>query len=196
MDKGADAVAAQLPARDLRSRSALVGGVFDLGGVGCRRPASQQLQCILGTRARLGGVGEEGKPVVGDGVHAIEAEAERTDDGMVLGDHRCGRSTGRAGSAARGTLSAIGDSHPDAAYIAVMARQRWSDLHPRLRQAVVLAGAVEAALKIAALIDLAQRPAGDVRGSKAAWAVAITVVNAAGAVPVVYFLRGRSRRAR
>jgi hypothetical protein len=72
-----------------------------------------------------------------------------------------------------------------------MDKRRWSDLNPRLRQAVMLAGAVEAGLKIAALIDLARRPAGSVRGSKAAWAAAITVVNAAGAVPIVYFLRGR-----
>ena len=55
----------------------------------------------------------------------------------------------------------------------------------------MVGGAVEAALKIAALIDLAQRPAPQVRGSKAAWAAAITVVNAAGAVPLAYFLRGR-----
>ena len=55
----------------------------------------------------------------------------------------------------------------------------------------MVAGAVEAGLKIAALIDLVQRPGRQVRGSKAAWAAAITVVNAAGAVPVAYFLRGR-----
>jgi hypothetical protein len=72
-----------------------------------------------------------------------------------------------------------------------MARKRWDDLDPRLRQALMLAGAVEAGLKIAALIDLAPRPAAEVRGSKAAWAAAITVVNAAGAVPLAYFLRGR-----
>lgn len=72
-----------------------------------------------------------------------------------------------------------------------MARKRWDDVDPRLRQALMLAGAVEAGLKIAALIDLAQRPAADVRGSKAVWAAAITVVNAAGAVPLAYFLRGR-----
>jgi hypothetical protein len=72
-----------------------------------------------------------------------------------------------------------------------MEKRRWSDLDPRLRQAMLLAGAVEAGLKIAALIDLAQRPARRVRGSKAGWAVAITVVNAAGAVPIAYFLRGR-----
>ena len=65
---------------------------------------------------------------------------------------------------------------------------RWSDLDPRLRRAMLLAGAVEAGLKIAALIDVAQRPARRVRGSKARWAAAITLVNAAGAVPIVYFL--------
>ena len=72
-----------------------------------------------------------------------------------------------------------------------MAKRRWSDLNPRVRQGLMVGGAVEAALKIAALIDLAQRPAPQVRGSKAAWAAAITVVNAAGAVPLAYFLRGR-----
>jgi len=72
-----------------------------------------------------------------------------------------------------------------------MDKRRWSDLDPRLRRAMLLAGAVEAGLKLAALIDLARRPARRVRGSKLGWAVAITVVNAAGAVPIVYFLRGR-----
>lgn len=72
-----------------------------------------------------------------------------------------------------------------------MAGKRWSDLDPRVRRTVTVVGAVEAGLKIAALIDLARRPARKVRGSKAWWAVAITLVNSAGAVPVVYFLRGR-----
>jgi hypothetical protein len=72
-----------------------------------------------------------------------------------------------------------------------MDTRRWNDLDPRLRQAILLAGAVEAGLKIAALIDLARRPAGGVRGSKAGWAAAIIVVNAVGAVPIAYFLRGR-----
>lgn len=56
---------------------------------------------------------------------------------------------------------------------------------------MLLAGAVEAGLKIAALIDLAQRPAQRLRGSKVWWAAAIVMVNAAGAVPIAYFLRGR-----
>jgi hypothetical protein len=72
-----------------------------------------------------------------------------------------------------------------------MATRRWSELDPRVRQAIMLAGAVEAELKIAALIDLAQRPARQVRGSKARWAAAITFVNSAGAVPIAYLLRGR-----
>ena len=72
-----------------------------------------------------------------------------------------------------------------------MARKRWSSLSPRRRRAIMVAGAVEAVLKVAALIDLAQRPAWEVRGSKARWAAAITFVNSAGAVPVAYFLRGR-----
>ena len=72
-----------------------------------------------------------------------------------------------------------------------MGRRRWSDLDPKVRRVVAIAGVVEAGLKIAALIDLARRPARDVRGSKAVWAAAIALVNAAGAVPIAYFLRGR-----
>jgi hypothetical protein len=72
-----------------------------------------------------------------------------------------------------------------------MPSRRWNDLDPRIRLAVRLVAAVEAGLKIAALIDLARRPAAQVRGSKRWWALAITLVNSAGAVPLVYFLRGR-----
>ena len=56
---------------------------------------------------------------------------------------------------------------------------------------VVVAGSVEAALKVAALVDLARRPAEQVRGPKWRWALAITVVNAFGAVPLAYFRWGR-----
>lgn len=71
-----------------------------------------------------------------------------------------------------------------------VAKTRWSELDPRLRQTILLGGAFEAGLKIAALIDLAQRPRRDIRGSKAAWAVALVLVNSGGVVPVVYMLRG------
>ena len=72
-----------------------------------------------------------------------------------------------------------------------MVNRRWSDLDPRFRQTLMLVGAVDAGLRIAALIDLARRPARQVRGSKRWWAVAIALMNSAGAVPIAYFLRGR-----
>jgi hypothetical protein len=69
--------------------------------------------------------------------------------------------------------------------------RRWSDLSPRSRRLIVVGATVEALVKLAALVDLAQRPARQVRGAKAAWATAIVVVNAAGAVPLAYFRYGR-----
>jgi hypothetical protein len=58
----------------------------------------------------------------------------------------------------------------------------------------VVAGAIEGSLKIAALIDLARRPASEIRGSKPRWAAALVLVNSVGAVPIAYFARGRRRR--
>jgi hypothetical protein len=72
-----------------------------------------------------------------------------------------------------------------------MARMQWNDLDPRARQAIITVGAVEAGLKLGALLDLARRPAGDIRGSKPAWALALVLVNSVGVLPVVYFLAGR-----
>ena len=74
-----------------------------------------------------------------------------------------------------------------------MARSRWSDLDLRLRCFILIGATVEGGLKIAALIDLARRPARDVRGSKPLWAAAITVINSAGAVPIGYWVYGRRR---
>jgi hypothetical protein len=73
----------------------------------------------------------------------------------------------------------------------VTARKKWSDLSPRARRFVVVAGAVDGALKIAALVDLARRPASGVRGSKLAWLVSVSLVNSLGVLPIVYFFRGR-----
>jgi hypothetical protein len=72
-----------------------------------------------------------------------------------------------------------------------MTTRRWSDLDPRTQQAIMLATGLDAGLKAAALIDLARRPASEVRGSKARWAAVIAVVNSVGVIPVVYFLYGR-----
>lgn len=72
-----------------------------------------------------------------------------------------------------------------------MARKKWNELSPRSRQLIVAGAVFESGLKIAALIDLARRPAAEVRGPKPAWALAITAVNSVGAVPIAYFVYGR-----
>ncbi len=74
-----------------------------------------------------------------------------------------------------------------------MVKKQWSELDPRVRQAIMLGGAFEAGLKVAALIDLVRRPQNEVRGSKWAWAAGLTLVNSAGVVPILYLLRGRQR---
>jgi hypothetical protein len=58
---------------------------------------------------------------------------------------------------------------------------------------IVGAGVIEGVLKLAALIDLARRPSDEVRGSKAGWAAAVTLINSLGAVPLAYFACGRRR---
>jgi hypothetical protein len=54
-----------------------------------------------------------------------------------------------------------------------------------------VSGVLESALKVAALVDLVRRPAEEVRGSKVPWAVAITLTNSLGVVPITYFVYGR-----
>jgi hypothetical protein len=70
-------------------------------------------------------------------------------------------------------------------------RKRWSELDPGTRRVVVVAGVLEGLLKIAALTDLARRPAARVRGRKWVWAVVLVVVNSAGGAPLAYFRFGR-----
>jgi hypothetical protein len=70
---------------------------------------------------------------------------------------------------------------------------KWEELSPRTRRLIIIGGAVDGVLKLAALADLARRPAADVRGSKVAWAVAVTLINSVGAVPIAYFTYGRRR---
>jgi hypothetical protein len=55
------------------------------------------------------------------------------------------------------------------------------------------AATIDGALKIAALIDLVRRPSDQVRGSKAGWAAAVSLINSLGAVPAAYFAWGRRR---
>jgi len=74
-----------------------------------------------------------------------------------------------------------------------MARTRWHDLDPRTQRLIMAVGAADALLKVVALVDLARRPASAVRGPKQAWAAALVAVNAAGAMPIAYFVWGRRR---
>jgi hypothetical protein len=57
----------------------------------------------------------------------------------------------------------------------------------------VAGAAVEAVLKVAALIDIARRPAEQIRGRKWVWAVVVTLVNSLGAAPLAYLLLGREK---
>jgi len=81
------------------------------------------------------------------------------------------------------------------AHSARVASMKWEDLSPRQRRGIAVAAAVDGGLKIAALVDLARRPAAQVRGPKPIWAVAITTINSLGVVPIVYLVYGRRRPA-
>jgi hypothetical protein len=68
---------------------------------------------------------------------------------------------------------------------------RWSELDQRTRKALIAASLFDGMLKIAALADLRRRPTRQLRGSKRAWATAITLLNSIGVAPLAYFLLGR-----
>ncbi|HZC52482.1 MAG TPA: DUF5652 family protein [Mycobacterium sp.] len=74
-----------------------------------------------------------------------------------------------------------------------MTRKKWGELDPRTRRLLIVGALFEGSLKIAALIDLARRPASEVRGSKIRWAVAIVLINSLGALPITYLVHGRRR---
>ncbi|MCI1749618.1 MAG: hypothetical protein LKI24_17205 [Acidipropionibacterium sp.] len=71
------------------------------------------------------------------------------------------------------------------------ARTRWADLPRAAQIGLAAAGSVEALLRIWSLVDLARRPAAQIRGSKAAWALSLTTVNSVGLLPLIYLTRGR-----
>lgn len=72
-----------------------------------------------------------------------------------------------------------------------MPKKKWNELSPRSRKLIAVGSVFETVLKVIALVDLSRRPAAEVRGDKRKWAAAITFVNAFGAVPILYLLRGR-----
>ena len=65
---------------------------------------------------------------------------------------------------------------------------KWQDMNNGQRVGVVLAGIIQIALLVAALRDIKQRDAEELRGSKALW-TAISFVNFIG--PISYFVLGR-----
>ena len=74
-----------------------------------------------------------------------------------------------------------------------MANRTWGDLSPRTRQ-LIIAGAIgEGIFKIAALVDIARRPADQIRGPKWVWAPTVLLVNSFGGAPLAYFAFGRRR---
>jgi hypothetical protein len=72
----------------------------------------------------------------------------------------------------------------------VVPNERWSELSSGQKRVVVLSGAVQLGLLAAALADIRQRPAEEIRGNKMLWA-ALAFVNYLG--PIAYFLVGRRR---
>ena len=68
--------------------------------------------------------------------------------------------------------------------------ERWREMSRPARVAVVIGGAIQISLSLAAWVDLARRPADQVRGAERLWAAAI-LVNFVG--PIAYFARGRRR---
>lgn len=74
-----------------------------------------------------------------------------------------------------------------------MPSKRWSDLSERNRRLIVVGGLLDAMLRIAALFDLRRRTSDEVRGSKRAWVVLVSLVNSAGVLPLAYFAFGRRR---
>lgn len=69
-----------------------------------------------------------------------------------------------------------------------MATQKWSDLTTLQKRSIVVGGVLEGVVTLAAVRDLASRSGDQVRGPKAAWALAF-VVQPFG--PLAYFALGR-----
>ncbi|MDQ6641845.1 MAG: PLDc N-terminal domain-containing protein [Actinomycetota bacterium] len=69
-----------------------------------------------------------------------------------------------------------------------MAKKKWSDLTVLQKRAVYVGGAAESVITVAAVRDLAKRPAGDVRGPKAVWVLAFFVQPFG---PIAYFAAAR-----
>jgi hypothetical protein len=65
---------------------------------------------------------------------------------------------------------------------------RFQDMTTQQRAGIAVVGAIEAALTLASLVDLARRPAGEIRGPKALWVPGVFVQPVG---PLLYLLWGR-----
>jgi hypothetical protein len=74
-----------------------------------------------------------------------------------------------------------------------MADRQWSDLSTGTRRLIIGGAVAEGILKVAALVDMARRPADQIRGSKWIWAPTVLLVNSFGGAPLAYFAFGRRR---
>ncbi len=72
-----------------------------------------------------------------------------------------------------------------------MAKKRWKDLSPGTRKAIIVGGSIDAALRIAALVDLKGRSDDQINGSRQKWKRGLLLVNSAGILPAAYFLKAR-----
>jgi hypothetical protein len=75
-----------------------------------------------------------------------------------------------------------------------MTNRKWKDLSTRTRGLIIGAAVAEGALKTAALVDIARRPADQIRGSKWVWVPVVVLVNSLGGAPLAYFVYGRRRQ--
>ena len=69
-----------------------------------------------------------------------------------------------------------------------MENKKWSELSSSQKRAVYVIGAVEAAMTLAAVRDLSRSTPSQLRGPKAAWALAVFVQPVG---PIAYFAVGR-----
>ncbi|MDB5059043.1 MAG: hypothetical protein JWO59_2515 [Chloroflexi bacterium] len=67
-------------------------------------------------------------------------------------------------------------------------KKRWSELTPTQQVSILLAGAVQLTLIVAALTDIRRRPESEINGGKRLW-TALSFVNFTG--PIAYFVFGR-----
>ena len=72
-----------------------------------------------------------------------------------------------------------------------MAKKQWHELSFLTRIAIVKLVVLDVGLRVWALADLAHRPKEQVKGSKTAWALALSVVSSVGILPAIYLTKGR-----